>query len=383
MPTPQEGAPTPRHGRTLPDVRLYQTLRTAHLERAHELRPATILFRRRRYDFDDDAALGLHLIEAGPVRIGRLLLRSPVRRVEINEPLMLSSLPATAAALVALSLRSLAGRPRARVVAYAIGNTDPFAGPVARTGLGGLRSRARRALDRRLARLAWSRLDVVVFGTDAAREVYTDVLGVPRRASVSTVPALPSPHPVTAPDSEVALDSVVFLGAFQERKGIRVLLEAWPEVVRRVPGATLLVMGKGPLEAEVRDAAAGDGSIEVLVDPARSEIHARLARRAVLALPSQPSPTWREQIGLPIVEGLSHGCRVVATDETGLADWLRDHGHRISENATSPDALADALVAALAGGPSRAEVLATLPPVDGRLLADDVLFERPRRGSVS
>ncbi|RKR72940.1 glycosyltransferase family 4 protein [Frondihabitans australicus] len=384
MPTSSGAPPAPaRVGRTLPDVRLYQTLRTAHLERAHELSPATILYGVRRYDFDEDAARGLDLVQASGLKSALLLLRSPVRRIEINEPLMLSSLPSTAWALAALSLRGVLRRGRAQVVTYCIGNTDPFRQGPRRGGLRGLRTRLRRALDRVVARRVWARVDRVVFGTPAARDVYGEVLGRPPRAEVSTILALSTPHPVTAPEAEQRPLGVTFLGALMERKGVRVLLAAWPLVRERVPGATLLVLGKGPLEGEMREVAAGDGSIEVLVDPARRVIHEQLARTAVLALPSQPSPTWREQIGLPIVEALSHGCRVVATDETGLASWLRESGHRISEPATSPEALAAAIVASLEGGPSRAEVLATLPPVDARLLADDFLFERVREPVAS
>ena len=75
-------------------VRLYETVRTAHLERARELAPASIVYRRRRYDFDPAVAAGLDLIEAGPVGAAVVLARSDVRELEINEPLMVSSLRA-------------------------------------------------------------------------------------------------------------------------------------------------------------------------------------------------------------------------------------------------------------------------------------------------
>ncbi|MFP3393480.1 glycosyltransferase family 4 protein, partial [Brevibacillus sp. SIMBA_076] len=118
-----------------------------------------------------------------------------------------------------------------------------------------------------------------------------------------------------------------FLGAFEERKGLPLLLAAWPLVRERRPDARLLVMGKGALEVLAREAVAIDASIELLVDPSRDTISGALAGAKALVLPSQRRPRWREQVGLPIVEGLAAGCVVVTTSETGLADWLTEEGH--------------------------------------------------------
>ena len=106
-------------------ARLYETVRTAHLERARVLEPAAIIYRRRRYDFDAAAAQGLELIQASPLRAGWLLFRSDVRVLEINEPLQLSSSAATALALAFLAASRITGRSRTTVVAYAIENADP------------------------------------------------------------------------------------------------------------------------------------------------------------------------------------------------------------------------------------------------------------------
>ncbi|RII92740.1 glycosyltransferase [Clavibacter michiganensis] len=357
-------------------VRLYESLRTAHLERAHELAPASILYRVTRYDFDDRLAEGLDLHRAGRLRAGLVILRSDVRTLEVNEPLMLSSLPATAVALVALRLRELRGGARAEVVTYAIGNADPFASPVPPR----LRSRVRRLAERRLARLVMRRVDRVVYGTDGARDTYLEVLGGARLDAVSElVPALPARHDARRVDPVAG--SALFVGALSERKGVRVLLAAWPTVRAARPGATLRILGKGPLQAEVEAAAAADPSITVEIDPARDVIHEAMHDASVLALPSQPSPTWREQVGLPIVEALSHGCTVVTTTETGLADWLRVRGHGVTLDAGSAHELAAVLGAALDSPVDPTAVLDALPARDGRLQADDVLFagrEAPR-----
>lgn len=348
-------------------VRLYESVRSAHLERAHELSPATIVYRERRYDFDCRLVEGLDLVRTSRLGAAFLLARTRPAIVEINEPLMTSSLPATALALVGLRAGSLFCRRKPSVVTYAIENDNPFG----RARPPRLRGRIRCRLEQRLAMFVWSHVDRVAFGTDGARHVYESALGQSHGAT-STVLALPAP--VVDADDIYDPARVLFVGALVERKGVRLLLDAWPSVLADRPDARLTIVGKGALEHEIRSRIALDATIELVVDPPRDQIRRRYAQAAVATLPSQPSPRWREQVGLPIVEALSAGCRIVTTDQTGLADWLHRHGHEVIEAAAPADRLAVALVAALESELSRGEVRASLPIRDGRLAADDWLI---------
>lgn len=349
-------------------ARLYVSVRTAHLERARQSPPAAIVYQARRYDFDESLTAGLELVQASPLRAAVLLARSPLTVLEINEPLMVASLRTAALAVVAVRLRGLLTRRRVEIVTYAIVNLDPWRAPVAP----GLRSRLRRWSDRLLAGFIWRRLDRICFGTEAARQLHAQLMR-PTGAAETVVPALP-----VAIGCDLDRDRllVVYLGIFLPRKGIDQVLAAWPLVRRAVPGARLAVLGKGALEVEVHAAAAGDASIDVSVDPARSVIRDVLCRAQVLALPSQPTPIWREQVGLPIVEGLAAGCSVVTTTETGLAGWLAAHGHSVIAPGSPPEVLAQAIVDQLLAQRPAADVVADLPGVDGRLEADGWLFGR-------
>lgn len=346
-------------------ARLYRTLRSAHLERAHELPPAAIVFRIKRYDFHEELTHGLVVVQARPLRAAWLLARSPVTTLEIGEPLMLSSVWASALAIIALRLRSRHDGRRVTIVSYALENTDPFECSL-RT-----RARVRRSINGVVARFVWQRTDRIVFGTDAARVTYRKALPIPAPDAVSAViPALPAPCTCVAEQSPDA-GRVVFLGAFVPRKGLPNILAAWPLVTAVLPRARLTIIGKGVLESEAQHAAATDPTIDLIIDPPRAQIHRQLRRAEVLALPSQPTNTWREQVGLPIVEGLAHGCTIVTTSETGLATWLSEHGHFVVQPGCTPQCLADAVVHAL-----QAPRCATdnLPVVDGRLAADSWLF---------
>jgi len=351
--------------RVRPRVRVYHQVRTAHLERAAQLPPAAILFANKRYDFAEELAHDLELVPARGWRSAWWLLRHPAEVVEINEPLMLPAARSTAVALCGLGLSRLLGRPRTRVVSYAIENRDPTPRPTP----AGLRRRLAHRLDLALARRIWRRLDRIAFGTRAAQELYATRLPSTQSPLQTLVWALPAPA-----DGSVVKEvgQVLFLGAFTDRKGFSLLTRAWPLVRAAVPEATLQLIGKGRLQDLAEQLAADDPSVRLLVDPPRPLIKDELARSQVLVLPSQPTPAWREQVGLPIVEGLSYGCTIVTTTETGLAGWLTEHQHRVlpadANEAQLAAAIIDALRRPVAG------VRDPLPAQDGRLTADAWMF---------
>lgn len=349
-------------------VQLYDQARTAHLERQASDPRLTLLYAAPRYDFDDALAGRVDARRTGVLEAARLLWRSDVAVLEITEPAFLAGTVRAAACLVALRLRHLARRgPMPRIVSYAIGNNDPRHEYRPRTAREQLTFRAKWWLSGRVLRS----VDRIAFGTPQAEATYRALYGPPRRRqAVRLVPALPTA--CTCPPAPPDPGAVVFLGAFVERKGLRVLLEAWRDVDH--PGATLTVVGKGPLEGEVRALVASDARVRLVVDPPREQIHAELRTASVLVLPSQESPTWREQVGLPIVEALQHGCTVVTTDQTGLAPWLTEHGHRVVPAQTDPLGLADSLGSALRSPVPRADVMASLPDRDGREAAHEWMF---------
>jgi GT2 family glycosyltransferase len=362
----QASGPLPARITTLASrrARLYYQVRTAHLERAHELRPAAIVYLKHRYDFDISFAKGLELVNRRPVGAALLLRRSNLEALEVNEPLMLQS--AILTALGVFAVRFGRGR-RVRIVSYAIGNANPLAEPPS-----GWKSRLRRRVEAAAAHYIWRQLDAIAYGTDGAREIYQAVMPLRTSLRQALVPALPAPRDDV--DLTDRGPSVVFLGAFVQRKGLPLLLEAWPLVVAAHPEARLTLVGKGTLLPDVRQFCAMQPSASLLVDPPRAEIRDVLARSKTLVLPSQPTPSWREQVGLPILEGLQSGCTIVTTAETGIAEWLAEHGHGVLPADADAASLATAIIRELGRAPCVAEVLESLPREDGRSAADRWLF---------
>jgi glycosyltransferase involved in cell wall biosynthesis len=182
---------------------------------------------------------------------------------------------------------------------------------------------------------------------------------------------LPDRPSDSSPSGAPVPQTAVLVGERAARNGLRPLLQAWELVEGRCPAARLHVVGAGPLSGDVARWASAR--------PESREFHGQLPQREVLQLlptctslvaPSIRSGRWREQIGLPIKEALRSGLTVVTTTETGLASWLRVHGHQVVEAPFTVQQLSDAIVEALQHPLLREQVLSALPAVSARLEAD-------------
>ena len=94
---------------------------------------------------------------------------------------------------------------------------------------------------------------------------------------------------------------VAFLGRDEPRKGLGVLLEAWPAVRHLVPGAELVVMGSR------RAARSGVRFLGEVDDATKMQ---ELAAAAVFVAPN----TGGESFGLILLEAMAAGCAIVASD---------------------------------------------------------------------
>jgi glycosyltransferase involved in cell wall biosynthesis len=100
-------------------------------------------------------------------------------------------------------------------------------------------------------------------------------------------------------------------------KGVRVVLDA----VRRLPAnldVEIAIAGKGPLENEVRAAAAQDSRIVFLGYLAGEAKSAALARAGYLLLPS----LWYENAPVTIVEAAAYGLGTIASDIGGIPEFV-------------------------------------------------------------
>jgi glycosyltransferase involved in cell wall biosynthesis len=138
---------------------------------------------------------------------------------------------------------------------------------------------------------------------------------------------------------------VVLAGALSRRKGVDVLLEAWPRVRSVVPEARLLLLGPR-YDVVPERKAPGLPGVEPLGAQPQAVVARTLARARVAVLPSRNE-------GLPafLVEAMAAGCGVVATPVGGVPGLLAPESAGQVPGVLVPvgdaDALADALILAL------------------------------------
>lgn len=109
--------------------------------------------------------------------------------------------------------------------------------------------------------------------------------------------------------------SLLFLGRLEPRKGVDVLLSAWPTIAAAHPEARLTVAGDGPL----RDAVVLTPGVSYVGRPSDAEAK-RLLAQADLVL--APAP-YGESYGLVLAEAMASGAVPVAAANAGYAHILK------------------------------------------------------------
>ena len=349
-------------GRTL---RIYGSLRTAHLERLSQMDPSLMWYLGTRPDFDES----LIDLESPPVQMSlREILLGVTKlhfdRVEVNEPAHVVQWKLLIPVVLILRIRGFLTRRRSTIVSYCIENSDPATVAQQRWGLS---ERSARMLARITMQLLVRSSDRLAFGSSGSQELYGSYVGKACLDSRSRLfEGLPSPCACLR-DAHSKRDSngVLFLGWFLDRKGILPTLDAWHILQGIRPETRFTLIGAGALQPQVESWAAAHGEVSVLLDPPREQIHRALRENSVLVLMTQ-----REQLGLPILEALSHGCEVVTNSITGLAAWLAAHGHEVLAPDSSAQAVAEAIALALDRAALREGSLKDLPTTDQRIEAD-------------
>lgn len=140
-------------------------------------------------------------------------------------------------------------------------------------------------------------------------------------------------------DGDVAL----FFGYVRHYKGLDTLLEAWPLVRAKRPGATLVVAGEfyekpEPYHALVQ--AAGEGAVRLLDRYiADDEVEALFRAADVTVLPYRSAT----QSGVTHV-AYALGCPVIATHVGGITETVRENETGLTAPPEDPRALADTIV---------------------------------------
>jgi phosphatidylinositol alpha-mannosyltransferase len=172
-------------------------------------------------------------------------------------------------------------------------------------------------------------------------------IAVSERASASQSAWLPGayevvPNGVLVPESAPAAGRehrIVFAGRQEPRKGLQVLLRAWPDVHRRT-GLRLTVAGADPLAVRLLLARlhVSDDGIDVVGFLSQDELTETLLGAKALVAPS----IGQESFGMVLTRAFACALPVVASDIPGYREVLTDEV-ALAVEPGDPESLTDAV----------------------------------------
>ena len=187
--------------------------------------------------------------------------------------------------------------------------------------------------------------DAIVVSGDQVRRFVLETPGVDaEKLFVASLAVDATPFEAVTPHrGEGGAAEILYVGQFEERKGLRYLLDAFDSL--RETGARLRIVGGGVQGDWLRSRVDGRDDIELVGYRSQGELAGDLARARCLVLPSITTREDREPWGLVVNEALHAGVPVVATDAVGAAaaGLVRDHRNGFIVPERDAQALAEAL----------------------------------------
>jgi len=197
------------------------------------------------------------------------------------------------------------------------------------------------------AKLVWGpvagRIDYRIAVSEAARRSAEPYVGGPFEVIPNGV-VLPPGFDAANRDG-----NVVFIGRNEQRKGLQVLLEAWPQIAERT-SARLRVAGADPLSVRwlARRSGFSLDRVDLLGGLSEEELTAELERASVLAAPALGG----ESFGMVLTRAFSTATPAVASDIEGYRAVATPES-AVLVPPGDVDALAGALVEVLEDEPRR------------------------------
>jgi len=136
----------------------------------------------------------------------------------------------------------------------------------------------------------------------------------------------------------------LFAGRLVSEKGVTDVLSAFKIVHKRISGASLLIVGTGPLGTKLK-AFVDENDLREAVTFAVSDYENMpewYRKASIFVAPSALTRTWEEQYGMVFVEALASGLPIITTRSGAIPEVVGRPGVYVPEHAVSE--LADAMV---------------------------------------
>lgn len=187
-----------------------------------------------------------------------------------------------------------------------------------------------------LYKLAWRNIDKVIalssYTQGFLRSEGIEASYTPNGAQVRKPSPLPTGPPV-----------LLYAGRLEKFKGVDVLLQAMPTIIKQIPSASLLVAGEGGYAAELQQMANELGiakHITFLGHQTQTQLEESYRRCHLFVMPS----IWPETFGKVGIEAMSIGRPVIASDVGGVRDWLNNGVNGRLVEPGSSEQIADRVV---------------------------------------
>ncbi len=109
---------------------------------------------------------------------------------------------------------------------------------------------------------------------------------------------------------------LTFAGVFDDRKGIKTLLNSFLEAIKDIKDLSLVLIGTGPLRDYINNFIKEnnlDGSIVIIPWLPNDELPSVYAGSDIFIYPSEPHGGWEEQFGFSMAEASSSRLPIIAT----------------------------------------------------------------------
>jgi len=149
---------------------------------------------------------------------------------------------------------------------------------------------------------------------------------------------------------------LLFVGRLVEEKGVRDLMQAFPRVRARFPQACLVLIGAGPLRAELEAFSRRPpwaGAVRMLGPVRHRELPPYFRAADLVISPSRTTRKWAEQVGMVNLQAMACGVPVIATRSGAIPEYVPDGvaGRLVPEG--DPEALAEVILSLLEDGALR------------------------------
>jgi PEP-CTERM/exosortase A-associated glycosyltransferase len=171
-----------------------------------------------------------------------------------------------------------------------------------------------------------------------------------------------------------------YIGSFSHYEGLPFLIDAMPEIARRIPGVKLVLAGSGRDEAAVQAAARRAGSSVVMLGRiSQTQVRDLYTLLTALVLPRQRMRLTELVTPLKPLEAMAAGIPVLASDVGGHAELVDDGRTGLLFKAESRESLVEQAVRIVGDGRLRTHVIETAT----RWVREERTWDRTTAGYVS